>query len=248
MSIIAKMTVKPYKDLESDKKSQVASMFNNIAPKYDLLNHTLSFGIDHVWRRRAIKLLKSLKKPVVLDVATGTGDLAIAIRNKLGGKVTGLDLSSEMLKVAKEKVLKNNYSNIELVQGDSENLPFSDSSFDAVTVAFGVRNFENLQQGLQEMKRVLKINGKMVILEFSKPNQFPMKQLYRFYSAVILPVIGGVISKDKAAYTYLPESVRQFPEGQDFMKELAGIGMVNIVQQRQTFGIATIYFCEKPKQ
>lgn len=242
------MTVKPYKNIEGTKKSQVTAMFNNIAPKYDFLNHLLSMGIDRIWRRRAINLLRSLPNPIILDVATGTGDLAIALRKKLHAKVTGLDLSSEMLKVADEKIKHQRLTDISLIQGDSENLPFDNNTFDAVTVAFGVRNFENLQQGLLEMKRVIKGGGKMVILEFSKPVGFPMKHIYKFYFSVILPFVGGLVSKDKAAYTYLPESVNQFPEGAQFLKQLGDIGMVNISQKRQTFGIATIYFCEKPMQ
>jgi demethylmenaquinone methyltransferase/2-methoxy-6-polyprenyl-1,4-benzoquinol methylase len=242
------MTVKPYKDASDTKKSQVARMFNNIAARYDLLNHLLSMGIDKIWRKRAIHLLSDLKNPHVLDVATGTGDLAIALHKRLKARVTGLDLSSEMLKVAEQKLKDRNISDIELVLGDSENLPFNTNTFDAVTVAFGARNFENLEKGLAEMMRVIKPNGKMVVLEFSKPARFPMKQVYGFYFKAILPFWGGLISKDKAAYTYLPESVSQFPEGENFMNVLKGISMVNVKQYRQTFGIATIYFCEKPMQ
>jgi len=242
------MTVKPYKDASDTKKSQVARMFNNIAPRYDLLNHLLSMGIDKIWRKRAIALLKNLQKPHVLDVATGTGDLAIALHKRLKTKVTGLDLSSEMLKVAEQKVAKLKLQDIDLILGDSEHLPFETNTFDAVTVAFGVRNFENLEKGLAEMMRVIKPNGKMVILEFSKPSGFPMKQIYGFYFSVILPFWGGLISRDKAAYTYLPESVSQFPEGKVFMDLLSSLGMINVKQYRQTFGIATIYFCEKPQQ
>ncbi|MBN2167195.1 MAG: bifunctional demethylmenaquinone methyltransferase/2-methoxy-6-polyprenyl-1,4-benzoquinol methylase UbiE [Marinilabiliaceae bacterium] len=239
------MTVKPYNNAQGNKKKQVAIMFDNIAPKYDLLNHLLSLGIDKIWRRNAIQLLKHINSPKILDVATGTGDLAIALNKKLNASVVGLDLSNEMLQVAKEKVLKLNIRDVELVQGDSENLPFADNTFDAVTVAFGVRNFENLKLGLKEMKRVLKPSGKMVILEFSKPKYFPMKQLYNFYFSVILPMVGGLISKDKAAYTYLPESVKHFPQDLEFINVLEGIGMNKVSQKRETFGIATIYFSEK---
>jgi demethylmenaquinone methyltransferase / 2-methoxy-6-polyprenyl-1,4-benzoquinol methylase len=242
------MTVKPYKDEADNKKSQVARMFNNIAPKYDLLNHLLSMGIDKIWRKNAIGLLKAPIHSHILDVATGTGDLSIAIYKKYGVKVTGLDLSSEMLKVAREKVAKKKIASIELIQGDSENLPFADATFDAVTVAFGVRNFEDLEAGLKEMVRVLKPGGKMVVLEFSKPSAFPMKQIYNFYFKTILPFWGGMISKDKAAYTYLPESVNRFPEGTAFTGILANQGLQNIEQYRQTFGIATIYYSEKPTQ
>lgn len=242
------MTVKPYKNDTGNKKDQVARMFNNIAPKYDFLNHFLSMGIDKLWRKRAIRLLKSANPQRVLDVATGTGDLAIALSKSLGAKVTGLDLSTEMLKVAERKVEKLGNVDIDLVQGDSENLPFSTGAFDAITVAFGVRNFENLEKGLTEMARTLKPGGQMVILEFSKPSRFPMKQIYNFYFKTILPFWGGIISKDKAAYTYLPESVNQFPEGKAFTNILAKIGMGEIKEYRQTFGIATIYFSVKPIQ
>ena len=243
------MTVKPYQESSETKKSQVEQMFDNIAPRYDFLNHLLSAGIDKVWRRRAINLLKGLEHPNVLDVATGTGDLALALQKRLNARVTGLDLSEEMLKVAHQKVAhKSLSSHISLVQGDSENLPFGNDAFDAVTVAFGVRNFENLNQGLSEMARVLKPGGKMVVLEFSKPSKFPMKQLYRFYFLTILPFWGGLISNDKAAYTYLPKSVEAFPEGNDFMSLLETCNLVNIRQYRQTFGIATIYYSEKPTQ
>jgi demethylmenaquinone methyltransferase/2-methoxy-6-polyprenyl-1,4-benzoquinol methylase len=243
------MTVKPYQESSETKKSQVEQMFDNIAPRYDFLNHLLSAGIDKVWRRRAINLLRGLKNPMVLDVATGTGDLALALQKRLDAKVTGLDLSEEMLKVAHQKVARKSLANkITLVQGDSENLPFGNDTFDAVTVAFGVRNFETLSKGLSEMTRVLKPGGKMVILEFSKPSKFPMKQLYRFYFSAILPFWGGLISKDKAAYTYLPKSVEAFPEGNDFMALLESCNVVNICQYRQTFGIATIYYSEKPTQ
>jgi demethylmenaquinone methyltransferase/2-methoxy-6-polyprenyl-1,4-benzoquinol methylase len=243
------MTVKPYQESSETKKSQVEQMFDNIAPRYDFLNHLLSAGIDKVWRWRAINLLKGLNQPLILDVATGTGDLALALHKRLNAKVTGLDLSEEMLKVAHQKVIRKSLSNqIKLVHGDSENLPFDNDTFDAVTVAFGVRNFENLNKGLSEMTRVLKPGGKMVVLEFSKPSKFPMKQLYRFYFANILPFWGGLISKDKAAYTYLPKSVEAFPEGREFMAMLEICNLVNIRQYRQTFGIATIYYSEKPTQ
>ena len=240
------MTVKPYKNIEGGKKSQVASMFNNIAPKYDLLNHTLSLGIDRLWRKRAIRLIGRIESPKVLDVATGTGDLAIALHKRLGAKVTGLDISSEMLKIASTKIKRDKILNVDFVMGDSESLPFDDNQFDAVTVAFGVRNFENLDKGLAEMMRVLRPKGKMIILEFSKPQLFPLKQLYNFYFKKILPFIGGLVSKDKDAYTYLPESVDHFPQGNEFIKVLQEIGMMNVSQRRQTFGIATIYYCEKP--
>ncbi len=240
------MTVKPYKSEEGSKKSQVAGMFNNIAAKYDFLNHFLSLGIDKIWRKRAINLLKSIDKPLILDVATGTGDLAIEANKRLGCKVVGVDISVEMLKVADVKLKKRELTEwISVQEGDSENLPFEDNSFDAVMVAFGVRNFENLNKGLCEMSRVLKPGGKMVVLEFSKPAYFPFKQLYLFYFKFILPLLGGVISKDKAAYTYLPESVLNFPDGLKFDAELVNAGMRPVKRYKQTMGIATIYLSEK---
>lgn len=224
-------------------------MFNNIAPKYDFLNHLLSMGIDKIWRKRAINLLKEIEEPLILDVATGTGDLALEANRRLGCKVVGVDISSEMLKVAKVKISRKGLEDKICVQeGDSENLPFEDNHFDAVMVAFGVRNFENLNKGLTDMARTLKEGGKMVVLEFSKPAYFPFKQLYLFYFRYILPWLGGVVSKDKAAYTYLPESVLSFPDGKAFDDELIKAGMTPVKRYKQTMGIATIYLSEKRKQ
>lgn len=240
------MTVKPYKSSEEGKKKQIKSMFDNIAPKYDFLNHFLSMGIDKIWRRRAINLLKTIESPEILDIATGTGDLAIASMKLKPKRVVGLDLSPEMLKVAEEKVNKKNLGSImTMVEGDSENLPFADGEFDAATVAFGVRNFENLQKGLVEINRVLKAGGKFMVLEFSNPTAFPFKQIYKFYSTKILPWWGGLLSKDKAAYTYLPESVAAFPEGKVFVAELEKAGFKSERVWKQTFGVATIYFASK---
>ncbi|WP_462318439.1 bifunctional demethylmenaquinone methyltransferase/2-methoxy-6-polyprenyl-1,4-benzoquinol methylase UbiE [Marinilabilia sp.] len=238
--------VKPYNNLEGSKKEQVQSMFDRIAPRYDLLNRLLSFGIDKIWRKNVVKQLKDLKGPMVLDVATGTGDLALEICKIDPVAVYGLDLSSEMLEFAKEKVLKKHlHMTIQLRQGDSEDLPFEDDFFDAITVAFGVRNFENLTKGLTEMHRVLKPGGRLVVLEFSKPAKFPFKQLYRFYFTRVLPWWGGLISRDKEAYAYLPASVFQFPEGKEFEKELRKAGLKPQALLPQTFGIATIYVSEK---
>ncbi len=243
------MTVKPYKASGDSKKQQVAGMFNKIAPKYDFLNHLLSLGIDKMWRKNAISLLKNIHQPLILDVATGTGDLAFEAHKRLGCKVVGVDISSEMLKVATEKINHRKLSPfISVQEADSESLPFEDNVFDAVMVAFGVRNFENLGKGLTDMARVLKPGGKMVVLEFSKPNRFPIKQLYLFYFKRILPFLGGVISKDRDAYTYLPESVLNFPDGEKFDAELIQAGMRPIKRFKQTLGIATIYFAEKPIQ
>lgn len=240
------MTVKPYKSAGSSKKQQVARMFDNIALKYDFLNHFLSLGIDRLWRKNAVSLLKDINEPYILDVATGTGDLAILAHQKLGCRVAGVDISVEMLKAAQKKIRDRNIEKyVSVVEGDSENLPFDDNLFDAVMVAFGVRNFENLNKGLTEMNRVLKKGGKMVILEFSRPGSFPFKQLYFFYFRHVLPFFGGLISKDKAAYTYLPESVLNFPDGEAFDEELKNAGLKPLLRKKQTFGIATIYMAEK---
>ncbi|WP_066628556.1 bifunctional demethylmenaquinone methyltransferase/2-methoxy-6-polyprenyl-1,4-benzoquinol methylase UbiE [Labilibacter marinus] len=240
------MTVKPYKSSEEGKKNQIKSMFNNIAPKYDFLNHFLSMGIDKIWRRRAINLFKGIQSPEILDIATGTGDLAIASMRLSPTRVVGLDLSPEMLKVGAEKMQRKNLDHIiSMVEGDSENLPFKDEEFDAAMVAFGVRNFENLQKGLQEINRVLKDGGKFMVLEFSNPSAFPFKQIYKVYSTKILPWWGGILSKDKAAYTYLPESVAAFPEGKAFVAELEKAGFTSERVWKQTFGVATIYFAHK---
>lgn len=240
------MEVKPYNKSSEGKKVQVAKMFNNIAHRYDFLNHLLSMGIDKIWRRKAIKLLKHIPHPKVLDIATGTGDLALAAMRLKPEVVIGLDISKGMLKMAQRKVNKKGLSrSIKLIQGDSENMPFLDNEFDAITVAFGVRNFENLHKGLVEMHRVLKPNGKVVILEFSNPTKFPVKQIYGFYFKNVLPFWGGLFSKDKAAYTYLPESVRAFPEGKLFEDEMIKANIRPIKSYKQTFGVATIYFGEK---
>lgn len=240
------MTVKPYLTSDEGKKNQIKNMFDNIAPKYDFLNHFLSLGIDKIWRRRAIWLLKGLESPQILDIATGTGDLAIASLRLKPQRVVGLDLSPQMLKVGEEKIKNKKLDHIiSMVEGDSENLPFKDEEFDAATVAFGVRNFENLNAGLLEINRVLKPGGKFVVLEFSNPTAFPIKQLFKFYSSRILPWWGGLLSKDKAAYTYLPASVAAFPEGQAFVTELEKAGFTSEKVWKQTFGVATIYFAYK---
>lgn len=235
--------ITPYKNNKSGKKEQVAQMFNNIARRYDFLNHFLSLGIDNIWRRKAIKQLKNIySNPVILDVASGTGDLAIAALKLNPQKVTGIDISEEMLNIGIKKIQKKGFQDIiELKKGDSENLEFNNDTFDAITVAFGVRNFENLNKGLAEMHRVLKPDGKVVILEFSKPRVFPVKQVYQFYFKAILPLLGRIISKDSSAYTYLPESVSAFPERELFIQELETIGYKNCTFKSLSFGIATIY-------
>lgn len=244
------MIVKPYSNNDGSKKEQVTEMFNRIAPSYDKLNSWLSFRVDKIWRRRVVKIVQEFKFPNVLDVATGTGDLAIAMAKKVRlNTVYGVDISSGMLELAKQKVLKNQLQHkVLLKEGDSENLPFDDSTFDVVTVAFGVRNFGNLNEGLKEMTRVLKPGGKMIVLELSKPSLFPMRDLYRFYFTKILPWWGGLISNDKEAYSYLPASVSKFPEGEFFDAELIKVGMEPVKRMKQTFGIATIYIAKKPMQ
>ncbi len=240
------MTVIPYKEQTTGKKEQVATMFNNISKKYDFLNHFLSLGIDILWRKKAIKLLKPYQPKVMLDIATGTGDFALEALALNPEKVIGIDISEGMLAVGKEKMKQRKVDNIITLQlGDSENLSFENDYFDAYTAGFGVRNFENLEKGLAEMLRVLKPNGKAVILEFSKPKKFPIKQLYNFYFNNILPGIGKLVSKDNAAYTYLPESVNAFPEGDDFLVILNQLGYKNAKAIPLMFGIASIYTASK---
>ncbi len=232
----------PYKESDKDKKSQVAGMFNSIAGKYDFLNHFLSAGIDVLWRKKTIKTLKKHPHATILDVATGTADLAIEASKINPEKITGIDISSEMLEVGRKKIAARGLQQIiELKEGDCENLAFSDNSFDAVTVAFGVRNFEDPLRGLTQMQRVLKPGGVALILEFSKPTVFPVRQLYFFYFKFILPVIGRIVSKDQAAYTYLPDSVNEFPCGQAFLDLMTKAGFEQTRARKLTFGIATLY-------
>ena len=237
--------ITPY-NKSSSKKEQVADMFNNIAQNYDFLNHFLSMGIDILWRKKVIRMLKKYNPKTVLDVATGTGDFAIEALKLNPKYIVGLDISAEMVKVGRKKVEKKGLSEIiELVIGDSENLPFENNTFEAMTSGFGVRNFENLEIGLSEMNRVLKPGGHVAILEFSKPKRFPIKQFYNTYFKYILPTIGKLISKDPRAYTYLPESVNAFPHGQDFIDIMEKCGYKNTKVIPVTFGIASIYFATK---
>lgn len=234
--------VKPYGNDGQSKKEEVREMFNNISKRYDFLNHFLSLGIDKLWRKRAIKMLREIQPKKILDIATGTGDFAIAALKLNPEKVVGLDLSKGMLDVGIEKMKRKGYDQrIEMVLGDSENLSFEDNSFDALTVGFGVRNFENLEKGLAEMLRVVRPGGKLVILEFSKPKKFPVKQSFTFYSKYIIPVLGKQISKDDSAYAYLPESVAAFPEGEAFENVLRKVGYKNVGSRLVSGGIATIY-------
>lgn len=242
-------TVKPYNKANATKKEEVAEMFDNISHKYDFLNHLLSLGIDKGWRRKAVKMLSKYNPKEILDIASGTGDFALASLKLKPTKVIGLDLSEGMLEVGRTKMKKKKVDHIiEMIQGDSENLPFDSNSFDGITVGFGVRNFENLEAGLNEMKRVLRPGKAVFILEFSKPKRFPVKQSFNFYSKYIIPKIGRSISKDKAAYSYLPESVEAFPEGQNFMDIMKNIGFQNITSKLVSGGIATIYVGEKASE
>lgn len=233
--------------LKSDgKKEQVRTMFNDIAHRYDFLNHFLSAGTDIRWRKKVRKMLTDSSPKKILDVATGTGDLAIELSKLKPDEIIGVDIATGMLDIGKVKLKKKNLNSlITLKPGDSENLEFDDNTFDAVTVSFGVRNYENLQKGLQEMCRVMVPGGKVVILEFSKPNSFPFKQIYNSYFKYILPGFGRMISKNKEAYTYLPESVKSFAEGDAFLTEMEKAGYKNPGQKRLTMGIATMYFATK---
>jgi demethylmenaquinone methyltransferase/2-methoxy-6-polyprenyl-1,4-benzoquinol methylase len=232
----------PPVDQKRGKKKQVQVMFDNIAPRYDLLNRVLSLGIDRMWRRRAIELLRPEQPQRILDIATGTADLAIAALDLNPKKVVGIDISEEMLAQGREKLKRLGLENqIVLRKGDAERLPFSDSQFDAVLVAFGVRNFENLDKGLSEIKRILRKKGTVVILEFSQPRHFPIKQLFGFYFKHLLPRIGGVVSNDHGAYQYLHDSVQAFPEGNVFLERLQKTGFKNPTQEPLTFGIASLY-------
>lgn len=234
-------TVKPY-NTDKSKKEEVAQMFNNISARYDFLNHFLSLGIDHIWRRKAVNKLREIQPKRILDLATGTGDFAIALLKLNPTQIIGMDISSGMLDVGKNKMKAKNVSHIiDMQLGDSENMPFEDGYFDAVTVGFGVRNYENLEKGLIEMLRVTRSGGKIVILEFSKPKRFPIKQAFGFYSRFIIPFFGKRISKDEKAYAYLPESVAAFPEGKAFTDILSKLGYKQVDATLVSGGIATIY-------
>jgi demethylmenaquinone methyltransferase/2-methoxy-6-polyprenyl-1,4-benzoquinol methylase len=237
------MTVVPYKEDDAAKKAQVARMFDSISWRYDALNHILSAGVDFWWRRRAMRELKALKPKLVLDVATGTADLAIqAVKSLDPDKVIGVDISTGMMDLGRKKIEQRGLSKkIELRRGDSENLPFEENKFDAVIVAFGVRNFENLEKGLAEMLRVVKPGGKVVVLEFSKPEKSPFRQFYGWYFRYVVPIVGRMISKDRSAYDYLPESVHAFPRGKAFVDILDRLGYKNTACKPLTFGISSIY-------
>ena len=238
--------VKPYKHSTLSKKVQVAKMFDTISKEYDNLNRVISFGIDVKWRKEVVNIVSKQNPDFILDIATGTGDLAINLTKTKASKIIGLDISEGMLDVGRKKIAKLKLEHIiDMVLGDSENLPFDDNTFDAITVAFGVRNFENLEKGLSEILRVLKPNGIFVILETSNPTKTPFKQGYNFYTKVILPLIGKLFSKDKAAYSYLSESASVFPYGEALNNILLKIGFINAEALPQTFGVATIYKVSK---
>ena len=238
--------VTPYKNSQLSKKEQVATMFNTISGNYDSLNRVISFGIDIKWRKKVLDLVTKSNPETILDIATGTGDLAILMAQTNAEKIIGLDISAGMLEVGEKKIAAKNLSNtIEMILADSENMPFEDNHFDAITVAFGVRNFETLEKGLAEILRVLKPNGVFVILETSVPEKTPYKQGYNFYSKNILPIIGKLFSKDNVAYGYLSESAAAFPYGEALNNILRKIGFIDVKHLPQTFGVATIYQASK---
>ncbi|GAA4290059.1 bifunctional demethylmenaquinone methyltransferase/2-methoxy-6-polyprenyl-1,4-benzoquinol methylase UbiE [Aestuariibaculum suncheonense] len=238
--------IKPYKNSDLGKKEQVTQMFDTISGDYDGLNRVISFGIDIKWRNKVVKMVKENNPDTILDIATGTGDLAINLAETNATKIVGLDISSGMLEIGKEKVKKKGLDNrIEMILGDSENMPFEDHTFDAITVSFGVRNFETLESGLKEILRVLKPGGTFVILETSIPTKTPYKQGYNFYSKNILPLIGKIFSKDRSAYKYLSESASAFPYGEALNNILRKVGFINVEDYPQTFGVATIYKSSK---
>ena len=233
---------------KENKKQQVRAMFNSVAHRYDFLNHFLSAGIDYRWRRKAIKILAKNNPKTILDVATGTGDLAIAALKLNPKKVIGVDIAEDMVEIGKKKIKEKKLEKIIHIQvGDSEDLQFNDNTFDAAIVAFGVRNFENLEKGLSEMYRVLNNNGIIMILEFSKPTATPVRQFYQFYFKNILPFLGRIISGDNSAYTYLPKSVEEFPMGNEFLRILNKVGYTDTQHIPLTFGIASIYTGKKLK-
>jgi len=239
---MSKIEVKPYGNSDKTKKEEVAEMFNNISKKYDFLNHFLSLGIDKIWRRKAVNKLRDIQPKRILDIATGTGDFAIASLKLNPTEVIGIDISAGMLEVGVEKMKTRKFDSIiTLKLADSEALPFEDNYFDALTVGFGVRNFEHLEIGLAEMLRVIRTGGKVIILEFSKPKKFPVKQGYGFISKYIIPFFGKRISKDEKAYAYLPESIAAFPEGEEMIDILTKLGYKNVEAELVSGGIATIY-------
>ncbi len=239
-----KTEVKPYQS-EENKKTQVKKMFNTIAHRYDFLNILLSFGIDRIWRRKAVRIIAQEKPVSILDVATGTGDLAILLHKRTKAQeITGIDISENMLEQAKKKV-HSLHLPIQFQVGDAEALEFPENSFDAITVGFGVRNFQDLQQGINELFRVLKPGGQLLVLEFSKPKKAPVKQLYNIYSHTLLPLLGRLGSGHKNAYSYLPNSINAFPDGEQFIQYLKTAGFTSTNQKLLSSGIASIYLAKK---
>lgn len=243
MTNFAHDTVVPYKNSESSKKQQVADMFDDIAVKYDFLNRFLSAGIDVGWRKKAIRQLQELHPKKILDVATGTADVAIMASGILKPeKIIGIDISDGMLEIGRQKITKQGLNGIiELLNGDSETINFGDATFDAVTVAFGVRNFQHLEKGLSEIKRVLKPGGKLVVLEFSQPKMPVVKSIYNLYMKVICPNVGKLFSKNRNAYKYLDASIKKFPEGKNFTQILDNLGYLNTYSKPLSLGICSIY-------
>lgn len=238
--------VTPYKDSKLKKKEQVKQMFDNISGNYDGLNRVISGGMDVKWRKKVVQLVAETQPKTILDIATGTGDLAISFSKLNVDNITGFDLSEGMLSVARKKAATKNLTDkLSFIQGDSEAMPFDDNSFDAITVAFGIRNFETLEKGLSEIYRVLKPGGIFVILETSVPTKTPFKQGYHFYTKRLLPLIGKLFSKDKAAYGYLSESAAVFPHGEQLNNILRKIGFIDVENKPQTFGVASIYTASK---
>ena len=232
--------------INNKEKENIKQMFDNIASSYDFLNHFFSFGIDHVWRRKVVKILKPLKPLSIIDIATGTGDLAIREVKLNPEKIVGIDISGNMIKIGEEKVLARKLDNIiSFIQADSAEIPFAENTFEAATVAFGVRNFEDLDKSLSEIFRVLKKNGLLAVLEFSMPEIFPFKQFYKFYLNRIIPLIGKIISKDVKAYSYLPVSIKAFPSGEKFLDHIRKAGFTKTRQHRLTFGVASVYIGTK---
>ncbi|MGA3286652.1 MAG: bifunctional demethylmenaquinone methyltransferase/2-methoxy-6-polyprenyl-1,4-benzoquinol methylase UbiE [Bacteroidota bacterium] len=240
------MTREEKRDRRIYRQAHVRSLFDSIAYRYDFLNHTLSSGLDILWRRRAVRLLQQLHPRRILDVATGTADLAIETAWLNPERVIGVDISTKMLEIARAKIIKKNLEDIiTLESGEAEHLRFESGSFDVVMTAFGVRNFENLELGLREFHRVLRSGGTAMILEFSKPSRSPVKQFYQFYSRYLLPLLGGLISRNRSAYEYLPSTIMEFPDGEEFCKCLLSAGFSSAAWYPQTFGIASIYMAVK---
>ncbi len=238
--------VKPYGQEDKSKKSEVKEMFDNISPKYDFLNHFLSVGIDNLWRKKAVKQLRSIAPKKILDIASGTGDFALELLSLKPTQIIGADISEGMLEMGRKKMVKKGVDHIITMEvGDSENLGYEDNAFDALTVGFGVRNFQDLEKGLSEMLRVVRPEGKIAILEFSKPKKFPIKQYYAFHSKYVIPFFGRMISKDASAYTYLPESIKAFPEGKSFEEIMRKLGYKDVYSILCSGGIATIYIGTK---